>query len=257
MSSFFRSVSDSDDSSSDEEEALSDSGDDSGIEGKVTKKTKKAKGSDSDSDSDDSDESDSDADEKKEAAGGVKKSRFLRGGPGSESGESDDERTKVVKSAKSKRIDEVEASVKAIDNAGKINDWFAISNGAFLLLASVSRPAWGARGTDEELHERELREREADVPYRPSPEFDKLVRLISRQATVAEAIPTGFFKALVSLDDMLVSAQAAKKKMNATNAKALNSMKQKLKKTQREHEATIAKYKEVRFSSAARFKERS
>ena len=47
---------------------------------------------------------------------------------------------------------------------------------------------------------------------------------------------------------MLVSAQAAKKKMNATNAKALNSMKQKLKKTQREYEATIAKYKEVRLS---------
>ena len=129
VSSFFRSVSDSDDSSSDEEEALSDSGDDSGIEGKVTKKTKKIKGSDSDSDSDDSDDSDSDAEEKKEAAGGVKKSRFLKGGPGSESGESDDERTKVVKSAKSKRIDEVEASVKAIENAGRINDWHAISNG--------------------------------------------------------------------------------------------------------------------------------
>lgn len=45
---------------------------------------------------------------------------------------------------------------------------------------------------------------------------------------------------------MLASAQGAKKKMNATNAKALNSMKQKLKKTQRDHEAALAKYKEVR-----------
>ena len=33
--------------------------------------------------------------------------------------------------------------------------------------------------------------------------------------------------------------------MNATNSKALNSMKQKLKKTQREFEVTIAKYKAV------------
>lgn len=33
--------------------------------------------------------------------------------------------------------------------------------------------------------------------------------------------------------------------MNATNSKALNSMKQKLKKTQREYEVTIAKYKAV------------
>jgi translation initiation factor 3 subunit C len=33
--------------------------------------------------------------------------------------------------------------------------------------------------------------------------------------------------------------------MNATNSKALNSMKQKLKKTQREYEVTIAKFKAV------------
>jgi translation initiation factor 3 subunit C len=76
-------------------------------------------------------------------------------------------------------------------------------------------------------------------------EFDKLVRLVSRQANVAEAIPTGFVKALISLDDTLAAAQGAKKKMNATNAKALNSMKQKLKKTQRENEEIIKKYKEV------------
>jgi translation initiation factor 3 subunit C len=33
--------------------------------------------------------------------------------------------------------------------------------------------------------------------------------------------------------------------MNATNSKALNAMKQKLKKTQRDHEESIKKYKEV------------
>ena len=79
-------------------------------------------------------------------------------------------------------------------------------------------------------------------------EFDKLVRLVSRQANVAEAIPSAFIKVLSTLDDMLAGAQGAKKKMNATNAKALNSMKQKVKKTQRDHEVALAKYKEVRLS---------
>lgn len=36
-----------------------------------------------------------------------------------------------MKSAKDKRLDEVEATIKTIDNAAKINDWVAISNGAF------------------------------------------------------------------------------------------------------------------------------
>ena len=76
-------------------------------------------------------------------------------------------------------------------------------------------------------------------------EFDKLVRLVARQGTVGEAVPTAFVKALVSLDDTLAAAQGAKKKMNATNSKALNAMKQKLKKTQRDHEDTIKRYKEV------------
>ena len=140
---------------------------------------------------------------------------------------SDDERAKVVKSAKSKRVDEVDASVKAIENAGKINDWVSISNG-------TSPPS--------------------QVLERNSPfstfflEFDKLVRLVSRQANTSDGIPSGFYKILSNLDEMLVSAQGNRKKMNATNAKALNSMKQKVKKTQREHESQLNKYKAVSFS---------
>ena len=132
MSSFFRSVSDSDDSSSDEEEELSSSGEDSGIEGKVTKtpKSKKAaKGSDSDDSDDDSDDSDSDSEEEKKEEGPKPTGRFLRGPAAADSDDSDDERSKVVKSAKTKRIEEVEASCKSIDNAAKINDWSALTNG--------------------------------------------------------------------------------------------------------------------------------
>lgn len=78
-------------------------------------------------------------------------------------------------------------------------------------------------------------------------EFDKLGRLIARQATVSEPIPTAYVKVLISLDASLSSAGEAKKKMNATNARALNSMKQKLKKSQRDNEELIKKYKEVSF----------
>ena len=69
------------------------------------------------------------------------------------------------------------------------------------------------------------------------------MRLISRQANVSEPIPANFIKTLVSLEDACTKALAAgqKKKMNATNARALNSMKQKLKKTAREHESQVNK----------------
>lgn len=52
---------------------------------------------------------------------------FLRGAVSDD--ESDDDGPKVVKSAKDKRLEEMEATVKVMDNASKINDWVAINNG--------------------------------------------------------------------------------------------------------------------------------
>ena len=46
----------------------------------------------------------------------------------------------------------------------------------------------------------------------------------------------------------LIKEKASAKKMNATNAKALTAMKQKLKKAVKEHEREIKQYKEVRCS---------
>lgn len=66
-------------------------------------------------------------------------------------------------------------------------------------------------------------------------------RLVQRMTS--DPIPISFFRILASLDGMVAAAQGNKKKMNATNSKALNSMKQKVKKTQREHEASLARYK--------------
>ncbi|TDL24330.1 eukaryotic translation initiation factor 3 subunit 8 [Rickenella mellea] len=151
-------------------------------------------------------------------------SRFLKGQSDSssdsdssdddESDDSDQDRSgdeesgdevKFIKSAKDKRVDAMEATMKAMENAQKINDWVAISN-----------------------------------------EFDKLTRLVQRQANVAERVPSFFIRNLSSLETSLSAALAkekdAKKKMNASNAKALNAMKQKVKKTVKEHERDIVQY---------------
>ena len=87
--------------------------------------------SDSDSDSESSsedDDSDSDDQEQTGEAGG-RKSRFLMGDSGDE--DSDEDVKRVVKSAKDKRLDEMEATGKNMENALKINDWVAISNGMY------------------------------------------------------------------------------------------------------------------------------
>lgn len=80
-------------------------------------------------------------------------------------------------------------------------------------------------------------------------EFDKLLRLVQRQSSSAEPIPPFFVKTLISLESSLNAALAkekeAKKKMNATNARALNSMKQKIRKTAKEYEQEIHEYQAV------------
>ena len=89
-----------------------------------------------DSDSDESsDEEESEMSSDEEEQGQKAKptlGRFVHGA--SSDDESDEDVKRVVKSARDKRLDEMEAMGKAMDNALKINDWVAISNGALLLL---------------------------------------------------------------------------------------------------------------------------
>ncbi|GAA5987963.1 hypothetical protein JCM11641_005965 [Rhodosporidiobolus odoratus] len=223
LSAFFRSAADSDSSSSSssDEEELRSSGSESESDAAAPKKAtpaaaagakpkrnllrKTGSGSSSSSSSESGSDSDSDASSEDEAPRKVEAKRpggrFLKGAASDDS-DSDEDRAKVVKSAKSKRADEVDQSVKTIENGAKINDWVTISN-----------------------------------------EFDKLVRQVGRQITTADPIPTGFYKILSQLDEMVATAQNNRKKMNATNSKALNSMKQKVKKVQREHETALTRYK--------------
>jgi translation initiation factor 3 subunit C len=113
MSRFFQgSDSDTDSSSSSDDEIYSDQED--------------APLSDGPSEmGDDSDEGESSEDEDRGPA--ARRDKFLKGVESDESDE--DEGKRVVKSAKDKRLQEIEATSKAIDNGGKINDWVVVSNG--------------------------------------------------------------------------------------------------------------------------------
>ncbi|KAK4138145.1 hypothetical protein BT67DRAFT_452872 [Trichocladium antarcticum] len=137
-------------------------------------------------------------------AGPAKKglSRFLLDQASSESeGESDVEATAKVKSAKDKRFDELDATITIIQNGQKINDWGSIAN-----------------------------------------EFDKLNRQVAKLQDGGKA-PKAYIKCITQLEDFLNESLAKQKvtpkKMNATNARGLNAVKQKIKKNNKDYQAQI------------------
>ncbi|KAJ3483119.1 hypothetical protein NLJ89_g12091 [Agrocybe chaxingu] len=128
-----------------------------------------------------------------------------------ESDSEDDEEEKPVRilSAVDKRLKEMEVTGVAMENALKINDWVVISN-----------------------------------------EFDKLVRMIQRQLNLSEPVPALYIRTLVnfevSVNSTIQKEKEAKRKMNASNGKALTAMKHKIKKAIKENEADVKKYQDVR-----------
>jgi translation initiation factor 3 subunit C len=160
--------------------------------------------SDSDSSSTDSYFSDSDATHSSEdesedervstptAKGGS--NWFMKGASDSDS---EDEVKRVVKSAKDKRIEELEASYKTIENALKINDWAAVSN-----------------------------------------EYEKMLKVITKINANSEKIPSSYLQILITIEDAFGEIKD-KKKLNSVNAKALNVLKQKVKKNNKLYEKRI------------------
>jgi len=136
MSRFFRQAADSDSESSDSEESLLSSDEDASptkpatpAKPAMSRFLRTANASDSSSSSSESEDEDESDDEGVMHKGEKPKSRFLRD---SDEEESDEEVKRVVKSARDKRLEEMEATGKAMDNALKINDWITISSGKSL-----------------------------------------------------------------------------------------------------------------------------
>ncbi|KAI5457821.1 eukaryotic translation initiation factor 3 subunit 8 N-terminus-domain-containing protein [Mariannaea sp. PMI_226] len=193
MSRFFRGGDDSSsESSSDEEELYSEEEEEQELD------SQKDSDEDSQDESDEVADSDSDSDE-----GGA--GRFLKDAS-SDSEDSDDEVRAKVKSAKDKRLDELEACIKQIDNGQKNGDWTLISG-----------------------------------------EFDKLNRQVTKLPSGKP--PKPYIRILAELEDFMNEALAKQKvtpknkKMNATQARALNAVKQKIKKNNKEFQTQIDAYR--------------
>ncbi|KAK3937621.1 eukaryotic translation initiation factor 3 subunit 8 N-terminus-domain-containing protein [Diplogelasinospora grovesii] len=189
MSRFFRGGDDSSsESSSDEEELYSGE--------EEEEEEDKEESEQEEEDEDEESSSDSDDDQPKKGL-----SRFLVDQASSESEESDQEGTTRVKSAKDKRHEELEATVTAIQNGQKINDWSSISN-----------------------------------------ELDKLNRQVIKLQDGGKA-PRLYIKCIAELEDFmnetLAKQKVTPKKMNATNARGLNAVKQRIKKNNKDYQDQI------------------
>ncbi|KKF96720.1 Eukaryotic translation initiation factor 3 subunit C [Ceratocystis platani] len=162
--------------------------------------------SDEETDSmDDSDDSD-DSDSSSEDEGGKKTgaAKFLVGDD-SDSDDSDREVRSKVRSAKDKRFEELESITKVIENASKIGDWSTIAA-----------------------------------------EYEKLNRHVAKLVIGGKA-PRVYIQASADLEDSMNDAVAKQKvtpkKMNATNARGLNAVKQKIKKNNKEYQSQIDAYR--------------
>ncbi|BCR99110.1 translation initiation factor eIF3 core subunit c [Aspergillus luchuensis] len=186
---FYGGGSDSESSSSDEEELYSD--------------REEEEQSEEESSEEESEEEESSSDD--EDAGKTGANRFMKNVSESEESE-DEERVTIVKSAKDKRLEELENTVKLIENAEKISDWAVIST-----------------------------------------EFDKLNRQIVK---IVQSGPTPkiYVKTVADLEDFVnetISKQkSSNKKMNASNAKGFNAVKQRIKKNNKDYAAQIDKYRQ-------------
>lgn len=135
MSRFFRQAGDSDSESSESDDELMSSGDEdvpskpvpsSSAKPAMSRFLRTAGSDSSDSDSDEDSDSDSDAPPRRSGLP-------LRDESGDEDSDDADTPGVRIKSASERRLDEMKATGKLMENALRINDWVAISNGMHTL----------------------------------------------------------------------------------------------------------------------------
>ncbi|KAL1201596.1 MATH domain and coiled-coil domain-containing protein [Cardamine amara subsp. amara] len=148
-----------------------------------------------------------------EELGEVHENRYLGGdlrylSDASDCGNCDDLYKRVVQSTKDKRIEEMVNTAESMKNAMKVNDWVSLLE-----------------------------------------KFDKINKQLDKvmRITMAVKAPVLYIETLVMLEDSLnqtLANKEVKKKMSPSNSKALNSMRQRLKKNNKLYEEDINKYRE-------------
>ncbi|KAF2236836.1 eukaryotic translation initiation factor-like protein 3 subunit 8 [Viridothelium virens] len=193
MSRFFHG-SDSSSESSEEEELYS------GDEEAEKSEEESEEESDEEEDEDEEDESESD---EAGAKGGA--SRFMKDVSDEESTDEEDKAT-VVKSAKDKRFEELEGTVRLIENAEKINDWAVISSEYDKLNRQVPKLIVDA----------------------------KVPKLYVKTIADLETI----------MLETIEKQKVTPKKMNAINTRGLNAIRQKIRRNNKDYEKDITAYRE-------------
>ncbi|KAF2687165.1 eukaryotic translation initiation factor 3 subunit C [Lentithecium fluviatile CBS 122367] len=179
--------------------ASDSSSDESSEEELYSEEESEAEKSDEESEEGDSDDSD-------ESGSATGADRFLRDAE-SESESDEEDGAKVLKSAKDKRFEELEATVRSIENAEKINDWAVIQ----------------------------------DL-------FDKLNRQIPALIKQNDGkTPKVYIQAIADLEtvmnETLEKQKVTPKKMNATNTRGINAVRQKIRKNNKEYAKDIDAYR--------------
>ncbi|KAF5848590.1 hypothetical protein GGP41_009698 [Bipolaris sorokiniana] len=183
--------------------AASDSSSDESSEEELYSNDEESEQEDSEQDSDD----DSDDDDSSDSGSDIGAARFLKDAD-SESESDDEDVNKVLKSAKDKRFDELEATIRLIENAQRINDWAVISEQFDKLIRQVPTL---------------IKQNDGKIP--------KL-----------------YIQAIADLETAVIEThekqKVTPKKMNAVNGRGFNAVRQKIKKHNRDYEKDINAYRE-------------
>lgn len=196
MSRFFHAGDSSSESSSDEEE----------LYGSDDEEQQPKAADDSESEEESDEEEDEDESSSSDEGGRTGASRFLREASDEES-ESDEDKVTIVKSAKDKRFDELEGTIRLIENAEKISDWHNVNE-------------------NYDKMNRQIPVLVRDLDGKPPKMY--IQTIADLETTVAAAYE---------------KAKVTPKKMNPIAQKGLNALRQKVKKNNRDYTKEIEEYR--------------